>query len=175
MQVSTISADIKTAVIASAAIAHSVVSVASAGLQCTDQQSLKVEMDVMPKKHTKIVTLSEYTTKTYREIACIVGVSHQTVSRVLRLKKDTGSISPKRKGNCSRKRKTTSRDDVTLLRESRKYPRKTSDALNMDLKSKGITISSSTVRRRLLEAGRRARRPIKKQLLTKVMKEKRYK
>ena len=37
-----------------------------------------------------------------------------------------------------------------------------------------MSISSSTVRRRLIEVGRMARRPVKKQLLTSVMKKKRY-
>jgi len=132
-------------------------------------------MDVTPRKRTKIVTLHEHTSSTYREIAKIVGVSLATVSRVIKLKHDTGSVTPKRKGKCGRKKKTTPRDDAYLIRQSKKNPRKTSDALNTDLKQKGIEISSSTVRRRLLAVGRRARRPVKKQLLTKAMKEKRYK
>ena len=42
-----------------------------------------------------------------------------------------------------------------------------------DLAHAGVKISSSTVRKRLLESGRRAMRPFKKQLLTKKMKSKR--
>lgn len=132
-------------------------------------------MDVTPRRRMKIVTLHEHTDKTYRDIARIVGVSPATVSRVVKKKKETGCISPKRKGKCGPKRKTTARDDAYLIRESVKDPRKTSDALKRDLGEKGIEISSSTVRRRLLEVGRKARRPVKKQLLTKVMKVKRYK
>lgn len=132
-------------------------------------------MDVTPRKRTKIVTLHEHTDKTYREIAALVDVSLATVSRVIKLKQEKGSFSPRRKGRCGRKKKTTPRDDAYLLRQSKKDPRKTSDALNSDLKSLGIQISSSTVRRRLIAVGRKARRPIKKQLLTKLMKEKRYK
>ena len=67
------------------------------------------------------------------------------------------------------------RDDAYLIRESVKDPRKTSDAIKTTLGEKGIEISSSTVRRRLLEVGRKAYRPVKKQLLTKTMKTKRYK
>lgn len=132
-------------------------------------------MDITPRKRTKIVTLHEHTDKTYREIAAVVGVSLATVSRVIKLKQETGSFSPKRKGKCGRKKKTSPRDDAYLLRQSRKDPRKTSDALNTDLKELGIQISSSTVRRRLIAVERFARRPLKKQLLTKTMKEKRYK
>ena len=40
--------------------------------------------------------------------------------------------------------------------------------------SAGVMVDSSTVRRRLLAVGRKARRPIKKQLLTTKMKKKRF-
>ena len=95
-------------------------------------------MDVTPRKWTKVVTLKEHTTKTYKEIASVVGVSLVTVSRVIKLKQNTRSVSPKGKGKCSSKRKTTKRDGASLLRLSKKDPRKTSDALNMDLKGKGV-------------------------------------
>ena len=85
----------------------------------------------------------------------------------MKMKKETGSVTPKRKGKCGRKRKTTPRDDAYLIRESVKDPRKTSDAIKTTLGEKGIEISSSTVRRRLLEVGRKVYRPVKKQLLTK--------
>ncbi|CAI5784273.1 domain-containing [Podarcis lilfordi] len=74
-----------------------------------------LEMDVTPRKCTKIVTLHEHSAKTYREIASVVGVSLATVSRVIKLKQQTGSVSPKRKGKCGRKKKTTPRDDAFLL------------------------------------------------------------
>ena len=93
----------------------------------------------------------------------------------MKMKKETGSVTPKRKGKCGRKRKTTAKDYAYLIRESVKDPRKTSDAIKTTLGEKGIEISSSTARRRLLEVGRKAYRPVKKQLLTKTMKTKRYK
>ena len=132
-------------------------------------------MDVSPRKCASILTLRENTEKTYREISKIVGVSISTISRIMKMKKETGSVTPKRKGKCGCKRKTTPRDDAYLIRESVKDPRKTSDAIKTTLGEKGIEISSSTVRRRLLEVGRKAYRPVKKQLLTKTMKTKRYK
>ena len=64
-------------------------------------------MDGTPRKRTSIMTLHEHTEKTYREIAGTVGVSLATVSRVVKMKKETGSVTPKRKGKCGRKRKTT--------------------------------------------------------------------
>ncbi|CAI5769349.1 domain-containing [Podarcis lilfordi] len=79
-------------------------------------------MDVTPKKCTKIVTLQEHTAKTYQEIASVVGVSLATASRVIKLKQETGSVSPKRKGKCGHKKKTTPTDDASLLRQSKKDP-----------------------------------------------------
>jgi hypothetical protein len=48
----------------------------------------------------------------------------------------------------------------------------TSKDLQTNLFPSGIDIDASTVRRRLLEVGWKARKPIKKQLLTRAMKEK---
>ena len=130
-------------------------------------------MDVSPRKRASILTLRENIEKIYREISKIVGVSISTISRIMKMKKETGSLTPKRKGG--RKRKTTPKDNAYLIRESVKDPRKTSDAIKTTLGEKRIEISSSTIRRRLLEVWRKAYRPVKKQLLTKTMKTKRYK
>ena len=103
----------------------------------------------------------------------IVGVSQKSVSRIIKLQDATGFVTPKRKGKCGRKRKTTPKDDLILVRNSKKDSRKTSFDLQKDLESAGVRISSSTVRRRLLEADRKAKKPLKKNLLTKRMKKKR--
>ena len=60
-----------------------------------------------------------------------------------------------------------------LIAESEKDPRKTSHELKRALEMDGVFISARTVRRHLVEAGRIARRPIKKPLLTDTMREKR--
>jgi len=65
-------------------------------------------------------------------------VSLATVSRVITLKQDTGSVSPQRMGKYGHTKKTTPKNIGCLLRQSKKDPRKTSDALNKDLKKKGI-------------------------------------
>ena len=89
-------------------------------------------MDVSPRKRASILTLRENTEKTYREISKIVGVSISTISRIMKMKKETGSVTPKRKGKCGRKRKTTPpKDDAYLIRECVKDPRKTSDAIKL--------------------------------------------
>ena len=130
-------------------------------------------MDATPRKRSKIVTLSVHCNKTQREIASLCHVSQKTVSNILRRYHESGSFSPQRQGKCGRKRKTTARADRCLLQESVKFPKKTSDQLKRDMCDRTGNISARTVRRRLLEAGRPARRPIRKQFLTAVMKKKR--
>ncbi|KAJ4445714.1 hypothetical protein ANN_12399 [Periplaneta americana] len=81
---------------------------------------------------------------------------------------------PRKKGNCGRKRKTSPADDRLIVRKSKLNPRLTAVDLTRELMATtGANIHVTTVRRRLLEAGRRARKPIKKQLLTPVMCKKR--
>ena len=56
-------------------------------------------MKVSPRKRAIILTLHENTEKTYREISKIVGVSISTIRRIIKMKKETRSVTPKRKGN----------------------------------------------------------------------------
>jgi len=130
-------------------------------------------MDISLTKRERIIVLAEHTSMTYRQIAEIAGVGLGSVSRIIKKKQQTGTMDIKRKGICGRKRKTTARDDKFLVRKSKMNPRKSAVDLNKELYDAGIIIDVSTVRRRLLEAGRRARKPIKKQLLTTAMMNKR--
>jgi len=123
-------------------------------------------MDTTPRKRVKILTLAQNCSKTQSEIADLCGVSQSVVSKLLKRYRDNASISPRRRGKCGRKRKTTARDDQILLRESKKDARKSSTDLKHDLMHHGVNVSTSTVRRRLIASGRRAHRPVKKQLLT---------
>jgi len=79
---------------------------------------------------------------------------------------ETGSVVLRRKGKCGRKRKTTPKDEPILPRNKKKKPRKSSFELQKDLAYSGVHVSSATVRHRLIEAGRKAKYPTKKQLLT---------
>ena len=131
-------------------------------------------MDTPQGKRSSIVAMKENTSMSIRSIAAALQVPKSTVSNVINQYKKTGSIETKRKGKCGRKKKTSPRDDAFLLRESIKYPKKTSHQLNVAISGHGVSIDSSTVRRRLLAAGRPAYRSVKKQLLTLAMKKKRY-
>lgn len=78
----------------------------------------------------------------------------------------------KRKGKCGAKRKTSKRDDRRLTEFFRKDCRKTAVDLARELAETGVHVTPMTVRR-LREAGRPARKPVKKQLLPMAMKAKR--
>ena len=92
---------------------------------------------------------------------------------IIKRPKDTGEPRTLRHGRCGTKRKTTSQDVKLMIRNSVKNPKKTTKDLQRDLALAGVNVASSTVRRRLLEMSRTARRLLRKQLLTKAMKKKR--
>ncbi|KAK9871192.1 hypothetical protein WA026_011473 [Henosepilachna vigintioctopunctata] len=108
-------------------------------------------MDITPRKRSKIIALYEHTSMTVRDIAEAVGVGKSSVSRILKTFEEGGSSSPKRKGNCGRKRKTSPRTDKLSIRNSKINPRKTSTDLRRDLMASGVEVSTSTMRKRLLE------------------------
>ena len=119
----------------------------------------------------KIIALHEHTSKSGREIARDLELSHATVARVIKKYEETGSVESEREGRCGAKRKTSEREDRHLLRMSKQNPRLSSTDLANELhQSRGINVDPSTVRRRLLEADRPALRPIKCQVLTDRMK-----
>ena len=130
-------------------------------------------MDLTPRKRAKIVALSKHAKKSVREIGKELGIPKSTVGRIVKRSNDNDDVTVKRRGRCGRKRKTTARDDQMIIRNSVKNPRKTSVDLKRDLSDAGVNVDSSTIRRRLIERGRLARRPKKKQLLTPIMKKKR--
>ena len=131
-------------------------------------------MDVTPRKRAKVLALHHHTKKSQREITKCVGVSQPTVHRLIKKFQIEKDLTPNRKGSCGRKKKTTPRTDAYLHRESKLNRRKTSFQLQQDLASAEVMVDFSTVRRRLLAVGRKARRPIKKQLLITKMKKKRF-
>ena len=80
-----------------------------------------------------------------KKIAESVGVSLGSMSSILKQKRETGIIKVQRKGRCGRKRKTTKRDDLAFLRNSKLNPRKTSEEIKRDLDKSGVHVSLSNV------------------------------
>ena len=130
-------------------------------------------MDITPRKRATVVSLSRTALMSCREISAAVNISKSTVSRILQRNKESGSPEAQRLGKCGRKRKISRYDDKVIVRKSIIDPRKTSFDIQRDLQAAGITVSPQTIRRRLIDAGRRAVRPLKKQLLTEAMRKKR--
>ena len=71
-------------------------------------------MDVTPRKRAKVFALHQHTKKTQGEIAKCVEVSQPTVHRLIKKFQIEKDLSSNRKGNCERKKKTTTRTDVYL-------------------------------------------------------------
>lgn len=134
--------------------------------------ALTLSMDTSESKRASILALHLHTEMTQREISEAVEVSKSTVNRIIKRFDDTGNSGPLRKGKCGRKRKTTARTDKKLVRRSLANPRMTAVDLK---KEENLTISRETIGRRLREAGRKARRPLKRPLLTKKMRSSRLK
>ena len=111
---------------------------------------------------------------TIRKIGEELNLTKSTVGRNLKMREDRSDVTTtNRRDRCGRKRKTTTHDDRMIFRNSLEDPKKTSKDPQRDLAKASVDIDSSTVRKRLLQAGRIARSPGKKQLLTDVMKKKR--
>lgn len=129
--------------------------------------------DLTPRKVGQIRGLLENTTRNQRDISQRLKVSQTAVSLVKRRLDFQGTTSPRRKGRCGRKRKTTPQTDRWLVRHSIKNRRLSSRLLKQDLQQQGVFLHSATVRRRLYEAGVKGYRPQKKPHLTVRMKRQR--
>jgi len=129
--------------------------------------------DLSPMKIGEISGLLKANQLSQYEISAIVKVSRSAVKNIKR-KMDCGiSLSSNRKGNCGRKRITTSRTDRKIRNicvANRKMPK---SLLTKQVNHEGIQVSQRTVQRRLAEVGLMARRPARKPKLTKAMMTKR--
>ena len=91
------------------------------------------------------------------DIAEVLGISQSAVSKILKRQREAGNVRPRK--SPGRPRLTTRRDDRQLLnfsRRNRKLP--TSRLRRLWRRYHGINVSRSTVNRRLLQHGYRARR-----------------
>lgn len=99
------------------------------------------------------------------DIAERVGVSRETVNRILKRNRETGSLVPGK--STGRPRVTTQRDDRVLGRLARQDRSKSCDSLRAEwTQGRNIQASSRTVNRRLISMGYRARRCAVKPKLT---------
>lgn len=122
-----------------------------------------------PKKRSKALTLHEEG-YSLRDIAAKLGgkATFSGVRKLVLKYNNTGKLDDKKR--CGRKRKTSDRDDRLLKRLSLSNRRLSSAKL---CHAWGKRVSSSLVRRRLVQCGLKARRPRRKPLLTLCMRKKR--
>ncbi|KAJ4440914.1 hypothetical protein ANN_10762 [Periplaneta americana] len=120
----------------------------------------KTQKKLCERNDVTIVDLrqQEHSSMTQRQIAAECHIGLATVNSIIKRYRDTGSITPQKKGNCGRKRKTSPADDRLIVRKSKLNPRLTTVDLTRELMATtGANIHVTTVRRRILEAGPRAR------------------
>jgi len=99
----------------------------------------------------------------YADIAKHLKIARSTVKTWVERFLDTGDVQDLE--GRGRKRKTTQRDDIRIIRLAENDPETTSKKIHLDMEGKGLEVSESTVRRRLNEGGLRYGPPLKKPLL----------
>ncbi|XP_065665699.1 uncharacterized protein LOC136087121 [Hydra vulgaris] len=129
--------------------------------------------DLSPRKRGQIKVLLENTELTQRQIALKCGVTQSIVLSIKKNMQHGSTGTSKRKGKCERKRISSQQDDRALARLSKSNRKMISRKLMVEMNTLGVQMSSSTVQKRLIEAGLRAYRPRKKPKLTAAMMKKR--
>lgn len=129
--------------------------------------------DLTPRKKAKIEVYLSDTSYSQAQIATKLGVSQKSVSRIKRKLSFGLGLEANRSGKCGRKRLSGVRDDRVLIRKCLQNRKATSMMLNLEWYQTGVHVSSRTVRRRLVDNGLRARKPLKKPKLTPTMTRKR--
>ena len=106
----------------------------------------------------RLITRLRRQGRTQQEIAEISGVSQGGVSKILRRARETGLPTQRPLGH--RQRLTTAREDRCILRLARMNRFWPASRISIELRRRtGCRVSNRTIRRRLLVAGYRARRP----------------
>lgn len=129
--------------------------------------------DLSPRKVGVTKTLLEEKKYSQREIAKRLQISQKSVSRISQALKNGHDYSPARQGKCGRKSKVTPRTQRKLVQMAKYNRRATSQDLKKSLEKYGVDVCTSTVRRKLINAGLPARRPRKKAKITPAMAKKR--
>ena len=97
---------------------------------------------------------------TQREIAARVGCSQGSVSDILKKQRLTGSV--KDAQIPGRRRKTSEREDQIIVRKSKSNHFKTAQEIKVEMQNKhAVSVSLSTTKRRLREAGLKGCKPKK--------------
>lgn len=126
--------------------------------------------DISNEKKSAISALLRTGNHSMREISRLQGVSPYVVVQISKQMKENSSITPSKRTNCGRKKKTTPRAErkvVSIAAANRRAPLQ---ELNKMVHDAGVEISERTLRRRLKDANFQCRRLVKKPRLTARMK-----
>lgn len=119
-----------------------------------------------------IIALSSHTSKSHRQIARDLQLPNNTVSRIIKLHQETGSVAPRPRSG--RPRITTSATDRILRHEVLRNPFISADELKRSLAPHLDKVSVRTIQHRLQkEMGMPARKPVRKPYVTAKMRESR--
>lgn len=122
---------------------------------------------ISPRRRAVILALHNESF-TNREIASRVKCDRRTVDRIIKRHLSGESLSPRPKSG--RPSLTTPRDNSTMVRMVLRDRRISATSIQAEMSHRGVDLSVRTVRRRLLNAGFRARKPVRKPFLTNRMK-----
>ena len=129
--------------------------------------------DLSPRKVAVIKVLLDQKQHPQQEIAKRLHISEKSVNRVSQAEKNGHGYSPAREGKCGLKTKLSPRTQCKLVQIARNNRRATRQDLKNSLEKYGVYVCASTVRRKLISAGLRARCPRKKAKITPAMAKKR--
>ena len=121
-------------------------------------------MEAHYSKRLQIITLAENTSKSMREIASDLGISHSTVVRTLQRYREEGDYTTNYE-NCGRTSTFDDRDLRTIRRLSVQSPRSTANEIQHQTGASG-DCSLRTFQRSMVKAGLKVINPKKRPFLT---------
>ena len=116
--------------------------------------------DVPTATRSQIVALKQHTSKSNREIARDLSLSHTTVNSIVRKWQLSGSVNASRIGKCGRKGALSNRSISFIARACKRDPSMTARELQKDCGVEAEHVSIWTIRRALKSKSIRAYRPV---------------
>lgn len=132
-------------------------------------------VDFNPQQIAAVTSLLRFSQLSQRQISIKTKISRASIYNIAKKLNANEPLSPKRKGKCGRKRKTTSRDDRQIVKIALEHRRVPLNSIKTRLLDDNIHLSKTTLRRRLKENGISTYQAVKKPKLTPKMMEKRLK
>lgn len=130
-------------------------------------------MTISREVKAQIITLHRHTSKNQREIATELNISQTTVSKVIKIWSETGSIEDHSEDQRGPKYKLDAREVRKLRVEAKKDPRRSAREIQAAAGPVAQTLSVRTIQRYLHRDGLKSYRPQKVAYLTDIQKKRR--